>query len=599
MTVMIERIEPPHWWIGMKNRNLVLLVHGENIARCSVKLNHAAGIQLKHFQSLDNPNYLFLHLYVPATAEACTVEFAFYAPSSVVTTRAYEFRERDPGSASRQGIGPEDAIYLVVPDRFTDGTGVIHAPGMKHDTSAGAIVDRSNPDARHGGTLGHVRNGLDYIHDLGFTTLWCTPVVENDNARCSYHGYATTDMYRIDPRLGTHMDYCLLSRECRQRGMGLMMDIVLNHIGAGHWWMTDAPSADWINPYIPTNHARLTLRDPYASEHDRNAFSRGWFDVDMPDLNQEIALLSAYLVQNALWWIEETEIVGMRVDTYSYSDPEFVREWSRRIMEEYPHFTIVGEEWSNSVAVVANWQGRASHANSMMDFPLYEALRTTFTRDRDRHDRDHSFMSLYNTLGYDDEYEQAGRLVLFEGNHDTPRLFSSAHGDMDLFRMALAYVAVAPRIPQIMYGTEFAFKSPLSRADGVVRADFFPQTDIVKMTAAEQDVHQFVKHLFTWRRRTPCIHVGRTKHFIPDDAEKVYVLFRFTATDAKTKAKRQAVMLVMNKAAEERIIDTRRFDEVLHPFGAAHNVLTGETLTRAQFYPSIRIAARGLLLLVL
>lgn len=338
------------------------------------------------------------------------------------------------GSAQRQGFGTRDAVYLVVPDRFAQGGSALARPDPRLDLSD--RIDRRDPDARHGGDLEGLRQRLDYIAAMGFTQLWATPLTENAQPRYSYHGYAITDHYRIDPRFGTLDDYKRLAAEARAHGIGLIHDIVLNHIGLSHRWVADPPTRDWINRSTSrerTNHAHISVQDPHAAAADREGFVQGWFDASMPDLDTRQPLLATYLIQNTLWWIEEMGLTGIRQDTYSYADKDFLARWSARVMAEYPRLGLVGEEMSDHAPMVAYWQrGQANHDGyrssmpSMMDFPLLAALRRALVT-LEGHQQ--GWYSLYEALGLDFVYPDASQLMLFPDNHDTVRMMAAVKGD--------------------------------------------------------------------------------------------------------------------------------------------------------------------------
>jgi len=574
----LERIEPPNWWVGMKSERLQLLVHGPGIGAASVRSGHA-DLRIAGVQRVASPNYLFIDARVAPHAKARAVPLRITL-GGVTTTIAYELRAREPGSAQRRGFGPADVILNLMPDRFANGNPANDdAPGMvekanRAETSGG----------RHGGDIQGLIDHLDYIQVMGYTMIWPTPLTENNQPSYSYHGYAATDTYRIDPRYGSNDDYRRLAQEARRRGIGLMMDFVPNHIGSNHWWMRDPPTPDWINNagrFKPTNHARTSVADPYASRADERAFTEGWFVETMPDPNQRNPLLAAYQTQNAIWWIEFASLAGLRIDTYGYSDKDFLAAFTRRVMQEYPQFNMVGEEWSGNPLVVAHWlrgvrnrDGHVSSMPSMMDFPLHETLRRALV-DPESHPS--GLQSLYEALVSDLLYPEPANLVLFEGNHDVPRLFSAVDEDPALFRMALAYVLTAPRTPQLYYGTELLMTSPKQRDDGAVRQDFpggWPGDAVnaftgAGLTDAQRDAQAFVRKLLNWRKTQPAVHHGRMRHFVPEDG--TYAWFRFDAPKSKDR-----VMVVLNKAKEPRTLDAARFREVLPAGASGTDVVSGQ-----------------------
>lgn len=568
-----HRVEPPHWWVGMRDTSLQLMLHGSGIAEAKPTLAPYPGVTLKASHRATSPNYLFVDLDI--APEAKPGELSLSVGGQALH---YPLRARAPGSAERQGFGPQDAIYLVVPDRFAQGAQLGQA-GMKEG------VNRADPNGRHGGDLAGLRQHLRYIAGLGFTQVWPTPLVENNSEKYSYHGYAATDFYRIDPRFGRNADFGAFAAEARALGVGVIQDIVLNHIGSGHWWMADLPAPDWVNQwpqgYTETHHARMTLQDPYASAEDRKRFTDGWFVPGMPDLNQRRPELATYLTQMTLWWIEQYGLSGIRTDTWSYSDRDFLARWSARILQEYPRLNIVGEEWSPHPAVVAYWQrgkrnhdGYASHAPSMMDFPLQSHLLAALT------EADGAFTGLtrlYEGLAHDFVYPDPANLVLFDGNHDTPRLFSLLKRDAGLTKLALAYLATTRRIPQLFYGTELLMESPVERDDGRVRSDMpggWPG-DVANaftgagLTAAQRDMQDWTRRLFTWRKGERLMHDGALMQYAPMDG--VYVFFRYD-TD-------RTVMVVMNKNDQPVELALARFAERVSAGQQALDVLNGQTQT--------------------
>jgi glycosidase len=566
------RVEPPNWWVGMRDTSLQLMLHAPGIADAKPTLAPYPGVTLKASHRATSPNYLFVDLDVAPTARPGELTLT-------VGTRTlrYPLLARADGSADRQGFGPKDAIYLVVPDRFAQG-GNGRQDGMKEG------IHRADPGGRHGGDLAGMRQHLGYIAGLGFTQVWPTPLVENNSEKYSYHGYAATDFYKVDPRFGTNEDFRAYVAEARAQGVGIIQDIVLNHIGSGHWWMADLPAPDWVNAwpqYTETHHARMTLQDPYASPSDRKRFTDGWFVPGMPDLNQRRPELATYLTQMTLWWIESAGLSGIRTDTYSYSDRDFLSRWSARVMNEYPRLNIVGEEWSPHPAVVAYWQrgkknhdGYVSHAPSLMDFPMQTNLLAALLEDDGPHT---GLTKLYEGLAHDFVYPDPANLVLFDGNHDTPRLFSVLKGDVGLTKIAVAYLATTRRIPQLFYGTELLMRSPTERDDGLVRADMpggwagdtvnaFTGTGL---SAEQRDMQDWVKRLFTWRKANRTIHEGALMQYAP--LQGCYVFFRFDAE--------RTVMVVLNKNARPVELALERFTERLRGGERARDVLGGRDLT--------------------
>ena len=573
LAARVDRIEPECWWVGMRSPALQLMVYGDDIAGSEPRLEHPQ-VRIDRVTRGASRNYLFIDLAIGAAAVPGDIEIRFERDGESETVR-YPLLARAPGSAARKGFGPADAILNLMPDRYANGDASNdRQPGMP-DRS-----ERAEPNARHGGDLAGLAARLDYIAGMGFTMVWPTPLLENNQPAYSYHGYAATDLYRVDRRFGSNEDYRRFVAAARERGVGVIQDIVPNHIGSGHPWMRDLPTADWVTHdgrYVPTHHARNALSDPYAAAADREDFTTGWFSPGMPDLNQRQPLLATYLMQNAIWWIEYAGLAGYRVDTIGYSDSTFMARWIERILDEYPAFSLVGEEWSLDPLVVARWQddrsdwtGAGRGMPSMMDFPLTEALRRALVA---KEGGDGGLAQLYSVLVADTVYPQPSRLVLFEGNHDMPRLYSVLGEDLDLYRMALVYVATAPRTPQFYYGTEVLMTSPTHRDDAAARRDFpggWPDDAASAFDGRGLDERQaqaqaFVRKLLNWRKQAHAVHHGHMLHYAPRDG--VYVYFRHDES--------QRYMVVLNKNAAPVALELARFAEGLAGARSAVDVLGG------------------------
>jgi glycosidase len=575
----VDRIEPPHWWVGMQDTQLQLMVHAPGVARTHARLKAApAGVRLKGSRRLDSDNYLFIDLDIGKAAKPGTLTLEFVAADGqTVATQAIPLHARAPGSEQRQGFDSRDTIYLIVPDRFANGD-----PANDNAGGLGDAANRGDVDGRHGGDLKGIAEKLDYIAGMGFTQIWPTPVVENRQPRYSYHGYSPTDLYKIDPRFGTNDEYRALVAQARAKGLGFIQDIVPNHIGSGHWWMSDLPSREWVNQhptYTETNHRHATQIDPYTAPSERERFADGWFVPTMPDLNGRQPEMERYLIQNAIWWIEEMGLTGLRVDTYPYSDKGFLSRWSGAVMREYPRLTLVGEEMTPNPVQVQYWlagrqqtDGYVSHMPSMMDFPLHYWLREALVEPEGK-GYGTGFGKLYEALLNDVLYPEPRRMVLFEGNHDGSRIFSALGEDAALNRMAITYIATMPRTPQFFYGTEILMKSPLERQDGQVRADFpggwaGDAVDAVSgrgLSDAQRDAQAHMRKLLTWRKTAPAIHDGKLMHY--DPLNGVYVYFRTTD--------KHKVMVVLSKNAQDVTLDTRRFAEQLNARSVGRDVISG------------------------
>jgi glycosidase len=569
----IAHMEPPFWWTGMQHKGLQLMVHGERIAELEPTLAYP-GVRIASVTRVPSRNYLFIDLEVGADAQPGSFEIVLRGAGRQA---AYTYRllAREPGSAQRVGFNSGDAIYQVMPDRFANA---IPANDNTPDTREKA--DRSKESGRHGGDIAGIVKRLDYIRDLGFTQLWPTPLVENDMPAWSYHGYAATDHYRIDPRYGSNEDFRQLSLEAKKRGIGLIQDVVLSHIGSSHWWMKDLPTPDWINygKFVPTHHHRTAVQDPYASKEDAENFTRGWFVQGMPDLNQSNPLVANYLIQNNIWWIEYAGLSGLRIDTFGYSDSAFLSEYTRRIMQEYPKLNLVGEEWSTRPPVVARWQrgkdnfdGYRAYTPSMMDFPVAESMRTALADRKGKN----VFQDVYETLSLDYLYPEPGNLVLFEANHDVSRIWSVVGEDFDRYRMMMVFLMTMPRIPQLYTGDEILMTSATGERDDASYRRDFPggwagdKVDAFSgkgLGAQQRAAQELVRKLANWRKGQPLIHTGKLMHFGP--RENTWVYFRYQ-DDKK-------VLVAFNNNPKEMALDTARFREMLAGVAGGQDVLTGK-----------------------
>lgn len=599
------KIEPISWWAGMHNPRLQLMLHGDKIGSLKVDIE-GDDVTILETKRTDNPNYLFITLNL-ADAKAQTLALSLLDDQKVKYRVNYSLHERAKGSAMRQGFSNKDVIYLITPDRFVNGD-------LSNDNQIEMLeqINRNDKDGRHGGDIQGIENSLDYLEKLGVTQLWINPLLENNQQKYSYHGYSTTDHYRIDPRFGSNETYKELVRKANDKGIGIIQDIIVNHIGSNHWWMQDLPSSTWINgihtnqdkqPINYTSHRRSTVQDPYAVSEDHSEFVDGWFVDTMPDLNQTDPLLATYLIQNSIWWVEYANLSGIREDTYSYADKVFLSDWSKAIMTEYPNFNIVGEEWTANPITVSYWQagkinqdGYISYLPSLMDFPLYEVMLKALTQTESW---DKGFISLYGMMANDVIYANPSNLVLFEGNHDTNRLYSLMNEDLNLFKMAMTYTLTSNRIPQLFYGTEVLMTSPKEgRHDGEVRSDFPGgwTTDKINaltgkgLTEKQRDAQEFVKTLLNFRKNSAAIHKGSLKHYVPIDG--VYVYFR-SFND-------ETLMVVMNKNDKPVQLTSKRFKAQLDGFSRATEILTDTQIAISSAEgASITVPARGVLLLSL
>ncbi len=551
------QISPPNWWVGMQSNHLQLMLHGDNLENATVKFNNKA-IKLLAIHQPDNSNYLFVDLEIDAKLKADKYTLSFFQKGKKIADLSYLFKQRRAHSRERKGFSPQDSIYLITLDRFANGEKVNDQVESFADKA-----DRDNPDARHGGDIQGLIEHLKYVSDLGFTQIWLNPLVENNNPQYSYHGYGITDFYKIDPRFGTNKLYFNLSKDARRKGIGLIMDSVLNHISINHPWMRDLPSSDWINHYDGyrlTNHNRATQQDPHVSEKDRRAFTDGWFVPEMPDLNQRNSFLANYLIQNNIWWIESADLSGLRIDTYSYSDKDFLTEFSKRIMAEYPNFNMVGEEWSTKPSQVAYWQkgkmnqdGYQSYLPSLMDFPLQQQLINALKQNITTN----GFSSVYQLLAEDGLYPNPDSLVVFADNHDMDRLYTQVGKSLKLTKLALIFIATTRGIPQIYYGTEVLLSNKQRHNHASIRTDFpggWRDDQVNAFTGRglsdkQKEMQHFVKGLFNWRKNSPVMKSSKLIQHFPQ--KWVYLYLRYNS-----KGK---VMVVLNQSDRTYILEPKSY----------------------------------------
>ncbi|WP_235336678.1 glycoside hydrolase family 13 protein [Pontibacter korlensis] len=574
----------------MKDSNLQLMLHGNNISTMQPVFNYA-GVEVKDVVKVNSPNYLFLNLNISG-AKPGKFNIQLKQGNKTVHRYSYELKQRAAGSANRQGFTSSDVMYLITPDRFANGN-----PKNDSVKDMADKLNRNDRSGRHGGDIAGIIQNLDYIKDMGFTALWVNPVLENDQPKVSYHGYSTTDYYKVDPRFGSNEEYLELSKQAKQRDIKLVMDMVLNHIGSKHWWMDDLPTEDWLNfqdEYKTTNHRREAIQDPHASEYDYQLQTEGWFVESMPDLNQENELLATYLIQNTLWWIEYADLGGIRMDTYSYPDPEFMSEWTRRVMDEYPNFNIVGEEWSLNPAIVSYWQrgkknynGYVSYLPSLMDFPVQNAMVEALRDDEKSWDT--GWLKLYNTLATDFLYPEPENLVVFPDNHDMDRIYTQLNQDADLTKQAIAYILTTRGIPQLYYGTEILMHNSEKGDHGIIRTDFPGgwSGDKVNaftgkgLTKEQLDMQQYMKKLLNWRKDAKVIHTGKLTHYAP--YKGVYVYFRHNGPEK--------VMVILNKNELPYELELEKFAPQLQGVKQTTDVISGKAYNLNQSKLALPIKA--------
>ncbi|MBC8395430.1 MAG: glycoside hydrolase family 13 protein [Candidatus Marinimicrobia bacterium] len=556
----IDHLEPPFWWTDMANNTLQLMVHGKNIADLEPEFNFH-GVLINKVHRVENPNYLFIDLLLSGTTRPGKFDILFNKSGQTIISHPYEILKRTAGSAERQGFSPADVIYLITPDRYANGN-----PDNDSVPSLKEKPNRRNKDGRHGGDIKGIIDHLDYIAEMGFTQIWLNPVLENNQKKYSYHGYSTTDYYNIDERFGTNELYKELSESAQNKGIGIIMDLILNHIGSEHWLMYDLPSSDWINhngEFVQTSHIHESIYDPYIPQFEKDLFTSGWFVKTMPDLNQSNPFLANYLIQLSIWWVEYAKLSGFRIDTYPYIDKDFLTIWSKRIAREYPNFNFCGEAWNNNPSMVAYWQkgskpydGYISYIPSMKDFPLQKALVQGLMSEEKW---DSGIGDIYRVLANDYQYGDPYNLLVFAGNHDMQRIYSQLSENMDLYKIAMSFILTTRGIPQIYYGAEIAMTS--TRDHGELRKDFpggwagdkIDAFNGIRLSGEQREAQNFMRDLLNWRKSSSAIGKGSLVHYPVKNG--VYVYFRLYENDL--------VMVMMNNNKRSIRIDPGRFNEVL------------------------------------
>ena len=591
----LERIEPSNWWVGMKNTKLQLIVHGNQIAARNVTINYP-GVTLLKTNKVENANYLFLDLEISPATQPGIFPIRFEKKGAKAVVSNYELKARNVKQVKAQGVNTKDLVYLIMPDRFANGdkTNDI-VKGMTETT-----LNRDSMYHRHGGDIQGIINNLDYLRDLGVTALWINPLLTNDQPKTSYHGYANTENYRIDPRYGTNELYKKLIDEMHKRGMKMVKDLVHNHVGSRHWTVLDLPSKDWLNQwptFTRTTYREQTHFDPYASAADKKQMVKGWFDFHMPDPNQQNPYVRNYITQSHIWWVEYAGVDAFRLDTYAYNDLDYMTEWAKVIKAEYPNLNSFGETWVQGVPSqtyftegnVVN-QGFDSGLDGVTDFQALWAVNEALNGKFGWTD---GVVRLYNTLAYDYQYKDATKNVVFLDNHDLNRFYSVVNEDFSKYKSGIAWVLTTRGIPQFYYGNEILMTGTTT-PDGKVRLDFkggWPEDKVNKFTAAgrtekENEAFNYVRKLATYRKNNEVLQTGKMMQFVPQDG--VYVYFRYNAD--------KTVMMLMNGEEKEVTVSTARFAERTSGFTQAVNVATDEVLADMS---QIKIPAKTTLVLEL
>ena len=600
----IDRIDPPNWWVGFKSNTLQLLVKGENIRNSNLEINYP-GIEIVKINNADSPNYLFVDLKIHSFAKPGTIKMLFINSDSINITYEYELIERKTNSNNFIGFDNSDVVYLITPDRFSNGNydnDIIN--GLNENK-----INRADDYARHGGDIKGISNNIDYIKDMGFTAIWTNPFNENDMFKASYHGYSITDHYKVDPRFGTMDELIDFSKKLKSKGIKLIMDQIVNHCGLEHWWIDDLPFDNWVNYqdeflnkpisidkmresplynqdsinkyFINTNHRRTSHQDIYASKIDKDIMTDGWFVSTMPDLNHKNKFMEKYLIQNSIWWIETLSLAGIRQDTYPYGDKNFMSKWAGQIMNEFPKFSIVGEEWSYNPLLVNYWQnskknsdGYESNLNSVMDFPMQKNIIEGIN---EKESWNKGLIKIYEGLANDFYYSDPSRMFIFLDNHDMDRVYTVFDHDLIKTKMALGLIFLLPRIPQVLYGTEILMNnSDKPGSHGFIRKDFPGgwKGDKVNGFSGKQlnkdqiEAKEFVKKILNFRKNNSVIHDGKTLHFSPQ--EGIYVLFRYNSS--------KVIMVVINKNTKPFSLNLNRFNEMDINKKYFHDVLNDDKI---------------------
>jgi glycosidase len=570
----VSKIEPSSWWTGMEMDTVEFMVYGNDISRLSAE---STTLKVLKSEALESPNYLFVTAVVPSDAAAGKHYFSFLnSKGKKVAKTVVLIQNRTEGSAARKGFSSADFIYLITPDRFRNGD-------PSNDQVKGMLEgpNREFIGGRHGGDLAGIIESLDYFEKMGISSLWLNPVLENNMETYSYHGYAMTDLYNVDPRYGTNEQYKELADKAKERGIGIIMDQVANHIGSLHPWMSDLPSEDWVNQwpeFTQTNHMKVSRFDPHGAEVDRKQFTDGWFVETMPDLNQRNEKLARYLIQNSIWWVEYLGLHGIRMDTWPYPDKQFLADWTKAILDEYPNLNIVGEEWVSDPSLISYWQsgsvhkdGYKSYLPTVMDFPLQSAVVDGLMGEATWRS---SMTKIYESLANDYMYGDLNNIMIFPDNHDMSRIYTRLDEDFDKWKMAMTLFFTTRGTLQFYYGTEILMNNPGTEDHGVIRSDFPGgwEGDAVNaftgegLTAQQKEAQDYISLLAHLRRQSCALNMGEMLHYIP--LGEVYVYFK-TFGD-------EHMMIVLNRNDKEVELRLDRFQQGLEGFTRLDNVLTGE-----------------------
>lgn len=575
---MVTNVEPPYWWVGMANDTLQVMLTGPDIAQASAEVDYS-GVKLDRQVSLDSPNYKLLYFTIAPDAKPGKMPIRLNLDGRKHTLD-YELKARDMKGEDYEGFSAADVLYLLMPDRFAQGDAVA-ATDLEYNDAP----DRTQPSTRHGGNLKGIADKLDYLDSLGITAIWSCPVLENDMPGGSYHGYATTDYYRIDPRFGTNADWQELIAQAHKRGIKVVMDMIFNHSGSNHPWMKDMPSKDWYNHPEGnelTNFRLSTIHDPYVSDYDLDHTVNGWFVSAMPDLNQKNPHLMKYLIQNSIWWIESSKINGIRMDTYPYADMQGMAQWAADVLKEYPNFNIVGECWYGNEAGPAFWQSGSKINPVETNLPTVMDFKYNIDREKmffEETDPWNGLNHVYDHLALDYLYPDPQHILTFLDNHDTDRFLPEMPDSLGVWKQALAFLLTSRGIPQLYYGTELLMNGTKKISDGYIRLDMpggFPGDKVDAFTREgrtdmQNEAWDYLSRLLQWRRgeANDVIAKGTLKHFMPQNGIYAY----------ERRLGDKQVVVLLNGQSEPNTVTMERTLEIL-PYGKTmRDLVSGKDVT--------------------
>lgn len=575
---MVTNVEPPYWWVGMANDTLQVMLTGPDIAQASAEVDYS-GVKLDRQISLDSPNYKLLYFTIAPDTKPGKMPIRLNLDGRKHTLD-YELKARDMKGEDYEGFSAADVLYLLMPDRFAQGD-VVAATDLEYNDAP----DRTQPSTRHGGNLKGIADKLDYLDSLGITAIWSCPVLENDMPGGSYHGYATTDYYRIDPRFGTNADWQELIAQAHKRGIKVVMDMIFNHSGSNHPWMKDMPSKDWYNHPEGnelTNFRLSTIHDPYVSDYDLDHTVNGWFVSAMPDLNQKNPHLMKYLIQNSIWWIESSKINGIRMDTYPYADMQGMAQWAADVLKEYPNFNIVGECWYGNEAGPAFWQSGSKINPVETNLPTVMDFKYNIDREKmffEETDPWNGLNHVYDHLALDYLYPDPQHILTFLDNHDTDRFLPEMPDSLGVWKQALAFLLTSRGIPQLYYGTELLMNGTKKISDGYIRLDMpggFPGDKVDAFTREgrtdlQNEAWDYLSRLLQWRRgeANDVIAKGTLKHFMPQNGIYAY----------ERRLGDKQVVVLLNGQSEPNTVTMERTLEIL-PYGTTmRDLVSGKDVT--------------------